>query len=110
MARITIEDCLEKISSRFKLVLVASARARQLARGGATPLVPVEGDKVTVIALREIALGLITESILDENQTPPKVVVEDICEIPNEIIAETQQTEAEIAPLQQENSSVETEE
>ena len=103
MARVTIEDCLEKISSRFELVLVASKRARQLMRDGATPLVPPEGDKATVIALREIAQGFITRSILDENQAPPKVIPEDICEISKEIIAETQQTEVEVASEQQES-------
>jgi len=64
MARITVEDCLEKVDNRFQLVLVATQRARQIARG-ATPLLDDENDKPTVIALREIAEGLVDNSILD---------------------------------------------
>ena len=55
MARVTIEDCLENVDNRFELVLVASKRARQLAKGIAEPLVEVDNDKPTVLALREIA-------------------------------------------------------
>ena len=65
MARITVEDCVEKIGNRFDLVLVATKRARQVARGAA-PLLEEENDKPTVIALREIAEGLIDPSILDQ--------------------------------------------
>lgn len=65
MARITVEDCVAKIPNKFQLVLVAAKRARQLANG-AEPLVPWENDKPTVVALREIAEGLIGESILEE--------------------------------------------
>jgi DNA-directed RNA polymerase subunit omega len=59
MARLTVEDCLDRIGNRFELVLLASKRARQLAMGAA-PLVPIENDKPTVLALREIAEGKIT--------------------------------------------------
>ncbi|MEK8015573.1 MAG: DNA-directed RNA polymerase subunit omega [Candidatus Parabeggiatoa sp.] len=59
MARLTVEDCLNRIGNRFELVLLASKRARQLAMGAA-PLVPMENDKPTVLALREIAEGKIT--------------------------------------------------
>jgi DNA-directed RNA polymerase subunit omega len=58
MARITVEDCLENIDNRFELVLTATKRARQIGHG-AEPLVPEMNDKPTVIALREIAAGLI---------------------------------------------------
>ena len=58
MARITVEDCLENIDNRFELVLTATKRARQITHG-AEPLVEEENDKPTVIALREIAEGLI---------------------------------------------------
>ena len=58
MARITVEDCLENIDNRFELVLTATKRARHIAHG-AEPLVEEENDKPTVIALREIAEGLI---------------------------------------------------
>ncbi len=69
MARITVEDCLEKVENRFQLVLIATKRARQLA-GGAEPMVRRDNDKNTVIALREIAEGLVTADILDEDDTP----------------------------------------
>ena len=59
MARITVEDCLEHITNHFQLVLTASTRARQLALGRAEPTVPRENDKDTVVALREIAEGLL---------------------------------------------------
>lgn len=59
MARITIEDCLEHVDNRFKLVILASTRARQL-HHGATELVTRGKDKDTVLALREVAAGLVT--------------------------------------------------
>ena len=65
MARVTVEDCLENIHNRFDLILVASKRARQIARG-AEPMVEPENDKPTVLALREIAAGNVTRDILDE--------------------------------------------
>lgn len=65
MARITVEDCLDKIDNRFKLIMVASKRARQIA-SGSEPLVGWENDKPTVVALREVADGLITEEYLNE--------------------------------------------
>ena len=61
MARVTVEDCLEHVDNRFALVMLATKRARQLATGGSEPLVPVENDKPTVLALREIAAGLVSE-------------------------------------------------
>ncbi len=64
MARVTVEDCLENVSNRFELVMVASKRARQIATGGKDPMVEEESDKPTVIALREIADGLVTPDIL----------------------------------------------
>ncbi len=60
MARITIEDCLDNIDNRFKLVLTATKRARQISHG-AESLLPEENDKPTVLVLREIAAGLIDE-------------------------------------------------
>jgi DNA-directed RNA polymerase subunit omega len=66
MARVTVEDCLEKIDNRFDLVMVAARRARQLQTGGKDPLVPDQKDKPTVLALREVAAGLVGRSILDE--------------------------------------------
>ena len=57
MARVTVEDCLENVNSRFDLVIKAAKRARSISMG-ANPLVPWENDKPTVVALREIAEGL----------------------------------------------------
>lgn len=68
MARVTVEDCLENVANRFELVMVASKRARQMATGGKDPLVDEESDKPTVIALREIAEGLVTPAILVREQ------------------------------------------
>ncbi len=65
MARLTVQDAVEKIGNRFDLVLVAARRARQMQVGGKDPLVPEENDKTTVIALREIEEGLINNQILD---------------------------------------------
>lgn len=66
MARVTVEDCLEHVENRFELVMVSSKRARQIATEGKEPLVPIENDKPTVLALREIAEGLVTAAILSE--------------------------------------------
>ena len=71
MARVTVEDCLPAVKNRFDLVRVASRRARKLALG-ATPLLEAENDKPTVIALREIAAGLINQEILDEMEAKEK--------------------------------------
>jgi len=65
MARVTVQDAVEKIGNRFDLVLVAARRARQLQTGGKDALVAEENDKYTVIALREIEEGLINNQILD---------------------------------------------
>lgn len=77
MARVTVEDCLGSVANRFELVLVSSKRARQIANG-ATPFVPWENDKPTVVALREIAAGYINRVIeepLDEGVS--EQVIED---------------------------------
>ena len=70
MARITVDDCLKRISNRFHLTLAATYRARQLS-AGASPLVEPNRDKPTVIALREIATGKIGAEILKRNPSPP---------------------------------------
>ncbi len=80
MARITVEDCLNHVENRFKLVLLSAKRARQLSKNGALSRVPVENDKATVLALREIAAGYVNfkDEVHDplelENTTeqPPK--------------------------------------
>lgn len=63
MARVTVEDCLETIDNRFELVLAATRRSRQIARGS-QPFVDWENDKPTVVALREIAERHVTKDIL----------------------------------------------
>jgi DNA-directed RNA polymerase omega subunit len=63
MARVTVQDAVEKVGNRFDLVLVAARRARQMQVGGKDPLVPEENDKPTVIALREIEEGLVTNQM-----------------------------------------------
>jgi len=68
MARITVEDCLKNVDNRFELVMVSSKRARQIALGEKEALVPIENDKSTVVALREIEQGLITADILIEKK------------------------------------------
>ena len=70
MARVTVEDCLDKVDNRFSLVLVASKRARQLSTGGKDPYVQWENDKPTVVALRGIAEGYVDQSILTRKPEP----------------------------------------
>ena len=65
MARVRVEDAVAKVGNRFDLVLLAARRARQITSGN-NPLVEEENDKPTVIALREIEEGLITEEFLDK--------------------------------------------
>ncbi len=69
MARITVEDCLENIDNIFEMVLVAAKRARRIAHGS-EPMVELENDKPTVLALREIADGHVNSAILDEIEQP----------------------------------------
>lgn len=68
MARVTVEDCLDNVENRFELVMVASKRARQIQVGGKDPKVEWENDKPTVVALREVAEGLTTPSVLNEQE------------------------------------------
>jgi DNA-directed RNA polymerase subunit omega len=80
MARLTVEDCLPNVNNRFDLVLLASKRARQIALGS-RPLVAEEHDKPAVVALREIAKGLITPTVVAalearERQDPLESVLE----------------------------------
>ena len=65
MARVTVEDCLTNVDNRFQLVLVATKRARQISLG-ADSFIEQENDKPTVLALREIADGLVTRDILED--------------------------------------------
>ena len=60
MARVTVEDCLDKVPTRYDLIILASKRARQLATGGRRATLEWENDKATVMALREIEAGTVT--------------------------------------------------
>lgn len=82
MARVTVEDCLENVENRFELIMVSAKRSRQLATGGKEPKVAWENDKPTVVALREIAEGLVDASILEERP----VDVEDLLEEASEAV------------------------
>ncbi|MGN1392867.1 MAG: DNA-directed RNA polymerase subunit omega [Succinivibrionaceae bacterium] len=65
MARVTVEDAVRQVGNRFDLVLIAARRARQISAGNPT-LVEIENDKATVIALREIEEGFISEEFMDK--------------------------------------------
>ena len=88
MARVTVEDCLSNVDNRFQLVLVATKRARQISLG-AEPLVEEEKDKPTVIALREIAEGLVTRDILKDE------IEEEVLEFIEEGEAESEEGEGD---------------
>lgn len=77
MARVTVEDCLEHVDNRFELVLLATKRARQLVNG-VDPLLPWENDKPTVMALREIAEGLITNQIMEESEVTQESIDDEL--------------------------------
>tara|TARA_B100002051_G_scaffold103305_1_gene98765 strand:+ start:871 stop:1305 length:435 start_codon:yes stop_codon:yes gene_type:complete len=84
MARITVEDCIDKFPSRFELVLVASNRARKL-HSGMNPTIEKDNDKNTVIALREIATETLTKDqlkndLIEEYQTATLTDDEDLIE------------------------------
>ena len=68
MARVTVEDCLDNVDNRFELVMLATKRSRQLATGGKDPKVAWENDKPTVVALREIASGLIDYDVIAQEE------------------------------------------
>ena len=68
MARVTVDDCLKRISNRFQLTLAATYRARQITMGS-TPMVEAERDKPTVVALREVAAGKVGIEMLLKAQS-----------------------------------------
>ena len=121
MARITVEDCIDKFDSRFELVLVAANRARKL-HSGEEPTVDRDNDKNTVIALREIADETISadvfkQDLVEEYQTVSPIDEEELAlefneennddqvdtEKLSEVSAETDETE--ISALQSEDNS-----
>jgi DNA-directed RNA polymerase subunit omega len=88
MARITVEDCIDKVANRFELVLLAAHRARTLAKGGSAPTLDTDNDKNAVVALREIA----------ERTLPPNDVREGLIHSMQEN-AEVDEPEIATAPL-----------
>jgi DNA-directed RNA polymerase subunit omega len=86
MARITVEDCLAHVDNRFDLVLLATRRARQVARG-VEPLLPWENDKPTVMALREIAEGLVTREVLAAGEAREELVEKSLEQVLAEELA-----------------------
>ncbi|CAG2155594.1 unnamed protein product, partial [Oppiella nova] len=103
MARVTVEDCLDHVDNRFELVLVASKRARQLARQGIEPTVEWDNDKPTVVALREIAIGHVTKDILKQRDqdyqtssldlalSANNLNLEDRCSMPGQQVSQSKQ-------------------
>ena len=108
MARITVEDCIDKFPSRFELVLVASNRARKLF-SGENPTVEIDNDKNTVIALREIADETLSKEqlkndLIAEYQSNTFSEDEEIDEIEdNSGDSETKANESEEDEIQQNN-------
>lgn len=94
MARITVEDCLAQVPNRFELTLLAAKRARYLLLSGEEPMVPWENDKSTVVALREIASGLVTAQTIAEQEN---VKVESAFLSPDEMLAQVAASMAEMA-------------
>lgn len=77
MARVTVEDCLDKVNNRFELVLLVSKRAKQILRGSAITL-PKRGNKYIVTALREVANGNVRYDMDPTHGDPIDQVVADL--------------------------------
>ena len=113
MARITVEDCIDKFESRFELVLIASNRARKL-HSGENPTVEKNNDKSTVIALREIAdesisIDSLKDRLIQEYQTVSPLEEElslDYATSENEIKDDINQDEAEFKELNDEANTL----
>lgn len=95
MARVTVEDCLEKVPNRFELVILAAARARQLIKAGEQALVPEEKDKPTVLALREIAEGLVGMDLLDSDKKQKQDIRDLFAEAAADLAISTENSKAE---------------
>ena len=110
MARVTVEDCLDKVENRFELVLVAAKRAHQLSSGGYRTTLDAGKDKPTVLALREIEAGLIDASILTEeyameeelNAQDKLTEVAKISEVAEELSEVTLDTESDDIAIEEE--------
>ena len=88
MARVTVQDAVEKIGNRFDLILTAARRARQLQLNQSAPLVPEDNYKPTVIALREIEKGLINQDIMDAQEFQEMAKVQEMEEAAVALITE----------------------
>ena len=88
MARVTVQDAVEKIGNRFDLILTAARRARQLQLNQSAPLVPEDNDKPTVIALRELEKGLINQDIMDAQEFQEMAKVQETEEAAVALITE----------------------
>ena len=88
MARVTVQDAVERIGNRFDLILTAARRARQLQLNQSAPLVPEDNDKPTVIALREIEKGLINQDIMDAQEFQEMAKVQETEEAAVALITE----------------------
>lgn len=88
MARVTVQDAVEKIGNRFDLILTAARRARQLQLNQSAPLVPEDNDKPTVISLREIEKGLINQDIMDAQEFQEMAKVQETEEAAVALITE----------------------
>lgn len=88
MARVTVQDAVDKIGNRFDLILTAARRARRLQLHQSEPLVPKDNDKPTVIALREIEKGLVTEKMMDAQEYLEAVAVQKNEEVAVALISE----------------------
>lgn len=88
MARVTVQDAVEKIGNRFDLILTAARRARQLQLNQSVPLEPEDNDKPTVIALREIEKGLINQDIMDAQEFQEMAKVQETEEAAVALITE----------------------
>ena len=88
MARVTVQDAVEKIGNRFDLILTAARRARQLQLNQSAPLVLEDNDKPTVIALREIEQGLINQDIMDAQEFQEMAKVQETEEAAVALITE----------------------
>ena len=111
MARVTVEDCLDKVENRFELVLVAAKRAHQLSSGGYRTTLDAGKDKPTVLALREIEAGLIDASILTEeyameeelNAQDKLLEVAKISEVAEELSEVTLDTKSDDIAIEEES-------
>ena len=88
MARVTVEDCLKNVKNRFELVILAAKRARQLMRGKPAK-VPLDNDKATVVALREIAEGFTDFDSRTEEEEEPALTLLSEVEVTEVIVVET---------------------